>query len=126
MTHSTTRSGQSPIADRGVYCNRTLNLRAIRAVGYDMDYTLIHYRAEEWELRVYEYARQRLKEQGWPVEELRFDPDLVIRGLIIDTELGNIVKANRFGYVKRAFHGTQPLSFDLQRKVYSRTIISLS
>jgi HAD superfamily 5'-nucleotidase-like hydrolase len=114
-----------PLAAR-VFCNRTLNLRSIRAVGYDMDYTLVHYHAEEWEVRVYEYARQRLLEQGWPVEELRFDPELVIRGLIIDTELGNIVKANRFGYVKRAYHGTQPLSFEMQRRVYSRTIISLS
>ncbi len=36
---------------RGVYCNRTLNLRSIRAIGYDMDYTLIHYHVEEWERR---------------------------------------------------------------------------
>ena len=28
---------------RGVFCNRTLNLRSIRAIGYDMDYTLVHY-----------------------------------------------------------------------------------
>ncbi|NJR42178.1 MAG: hypothetical protein HC767_05480, partial [Akkermansiaceae bacterium] len=28
---------------REIFCNRTLNLRAIRAVGYDMDYTLIDY-----------------------------------------------------------------------------------
>ncbi len=27
---------------RRVYCNRTLNLRSIRAIGYDMDYTLVH------------------------------------------------------------------------------------
>ncbi len=27
----------------GIFANRTLNLRAIKAVGYDMDYTLIHY-----------------------------------------------------------------------------------
>ena len=116
--------GPVPSAGR-VFCNRTLNLRSIRAVGYDMDYTLVQYRVEEWEVRAYEFARQKLLEQGWPVAELRFDPDLVIRGLIIDTELGNIVKANRFGYVKRVFHGTRPLSFEMQRRQYSRTIISL-
>ena len=38
-----------PPVDRQIYCNRTLNLRSIRAIGYDMDYTLIHYRVDEWE-----------------------------------------------------------------------------
>lgn len=28
----------------------------------------------------------------------------------MDKELGNLVKADRFGYVKRAMHGTQMLS----------------
>lgn len=111
---------------RGVYCNRTLNLRSIRAIGYDMDYTLIHYHVDVWEERAYEYTRANLAKQGWPVEDLRFDPQSVIRGLAIDTKLGNMVKANRFGYVKRAFHGTQPLDFDAQRRAYTRTIVDLS
>jgi hypothetical protein len=85
--------------ERGIFCNRTLNLRAIKAIGYDMDYTLIHYRSEQWELRAYEYVRQKLVQQNWPVDDLQFEPDRVVRGLIIDLELGNIVKANRFGYV---------------------------
>jgi hypothetical protein len=38
-------------------------------------------------------------------------PGMMIRGLVIDKKFGNIVKPNRFGYVKRAFHGTKP--FDL-------------
>jgi hypothetical protein len=37
--------------ERGVYCSRTLNLRAIKAIGYDMDYTLIHYDVNAWEVR---------------------------------------------------------------------------
>jgi len=31
-----------------VFCNRTLNMRSIRAVGCDMDYTLIHYDVRAW------------------------------------------------------------------------------
>lgn len=111
---------------RGVFCNRTLNMRRIKAIGYDMDYTLIHYRMEAWEERAYATLRRHLKEQGWPVEELRFDPDLANRGLIIDTEKGNVVKCNRFGYVKRAFHGTRPLPFDELREVYERTLVDLN
>ena len=44
---------------------------------------------------------------GWPVAHLRFDPDMIVRGLVVDVEQGNLVKANRFGYVKRAVHGTR-------------------
>lgn len=115
-----------PPPGRGVFCNRTLNLRSIGAIGYDMDYTLIHYHVKEWEQRAYNWTRQNLLARGWPVGELRFDPDFVIRGLVIDRELGNIVKANRFGYVKRAAHGTRMLDFDEQRRAYSRTRVDLS
>lgn len=34
----------------------------------------------------------------------------MIRGLVIDKEKGNLVKADRFGYVQRAMHGTRMLS----------------
>ena len=45
---------------------------------------------------------------------------------MLDLELGNIVKANRFGYVKRAIHGTAPLSYEDQRRIYARTIVDLA
>jgi 5'-nucleotidase len=120
-----TASFPRPPLAREIFCNRTLNLRSIRAIGYDMDYTLIHYRTEEWERRAYQYMQQKLQDLGWPVKELRFDPELVIRGLILDLELGNILKANRFGYVKKAYHGTRQLDFEEQRARYARTIVDL-
>jgi HAD superfamily 5'-nucleotidase-like hydrolase len=110
---------------RRVFCNRTLNMRSIKAIGYDMDYTLVHYRTEVWEARAYDRARDRFVARGWPCERLRFDPDAVIRGLVIDTERGNLVKANRFGFVKKAVHGTVDMDFDEMRHEYSRTIIDL-
>jgi HAD superfamily 5'-nucleotidase-like hydrolase len=115
-----------PPRQREIFCNRTLNLRAIRAIGYDMDYTLVHYRVEEWERRAYQYMQQKLADAGWPVNDLAFDPGLMIRGLILDLELGNVVKANRFGYVKRAYHGTRQLDFEAQRATYARTIVDLA
>jgi len=110
---------------RGLFCNRTLNLRGIEAIGYDMDYTLVHYQMREWERRAYGFIKDGLLAREWPVEHLSFDPDLAIRGLVIDTQHGNVVKANRFGYVKRAFHGTEPLDFERQRDVYQRTLVEL-
>lgn len=116
----------SPPATRRVYANRTLNLRAIKAIGCDMDYTLIHYRHELWERRAYEHVLQRMGEDGWPVSGLRFDPEFATRGLILDLELGNLVKASRFGYVTRACHGTHMLTHEAQRTAYARVLIDLS
>lgn len=112
--------------ERQVFCNRTLNMRNIHAIGYDMDYTLIHYHVEEWERRAYDYLKQYFVALGWPVQKLEFNSKLVCRGLIIDSEQGNLLKANRFGYVKQAMHGLTKLSYEEQRKIYSRTIIDLS
>src|SRR5690349_14673488 len=112
-----------PPRERGIFCNRTLNFRTLKAIGYDMDYTLIHYHVDRWEQRAYEHLRRKLAARGWPAADLQFDPDFVSRGLIIDTQLGNIVKANRFGYVKRVCHGTQMLDFEAQKKTYSRVLV---
>ncbi len=115
-----------PPRTRRIYCNRTLNLRGIRAVGFDMDYTLVHYHTAVWEERAYEYARDALAQRGWPVGELRFDARCVSLGLVLDLKLGNVVKANRFGWITRAAHGTQLLSFDAQRRAYGRELVDLS
>ncbi|KAF8069710.1 DTX44 [Scenedesmus sp. PABB004] len=111
--------------ERGVYCSRTLNLRSIKAIGYDMDYTLIHYNSVAWEGRAYEYGLETLRAQGVPVEGLRFDPDLVIRGLIMDKELGNLIKVDRFGLVKRAMHGTRLMGWQEIRAAYGREVVNL-
>ncbi|KAK8572146.1 hypothetical protein V6N13_047762 [Hibiscus sabdariffa] len=113
------------LSSRGIFCSRTLNLRSISAIGYDMDYTLIHYNVMAWEGRAYDYCMENLKNMGFPVEGLAFDPDLVIRGLVIDKQKGNLVKADRFGYVKRAMHGTKMLSTQDVSEIYGRELVDL-
>ena len=113
-------------AQRRLFCNRTLNMRSIRAVGFDMDYTLVHYHTQQWEERAYEDARLRLSVAGINVEGLSFDPALVRPGLLLDLELGNAVKTNRFGFVKQACHGTRMLDIDALREAYSRVLADLS
>nr|XP_043606991.1 5'-nucleotidase domain-containing protein 4 [Erigeron canadensis] len=112
-------------SSRGIFCTRTLNLRSISAIGYDMDYTLMHYNVMAWEGRAYDYCMENLKAVGFPVDGLAFDPDLVIRGLVIDKEKGNLVKADRFGYVKRAMHGTTLLSTQTVSEMYGRELVDL-
>ncbi|NNF10632.1 MAG: HAD-IG family 5'-nucleotidase, partial [Acidimicrobiia bacterium] len=63
---------------------------------------------------------------GWPVEGLAFAPDSVTRGLAIDLELGNLVKATRFGYIIRAAHGTRMLSYDELRSAYAGELVDLA
>lgn len=117
---------EPPAPPRQIFVNRTLNLRRLRAIGYDMDYTLVHYHVHAWEARAFHYMQQRMVQQGWPVGQLTFDAEAVIRGLIIDTELGNLIKVNRFGYVKRAQHGTRLLDYETQRRTYARTVVDLA
>ncbi|KAF9673225.1 hypothetical protein SADUNF_Sadunf10G0002200 [Salix dunnii] len=112
-------------SSRGIFCSRTLNLRSISAIGYDMDYTLIHYNVKAWEGRAYDYCLGNLRSMGFPVDGLAFDPDLVIRGLVIDKEKGNLVKADRSGYVKRAMHGTRMLSTQDVSEMYGRELVDL-
>ncbi len=115
-----------PPPERRIFCNRTLNLRSIRAIGFDMDYTLIHYNVKVWEEHAYEHAKRRLAERGWPVTALRFDPDFACLGLVLDVERGNVIKANRFGFVKRACHGTRDIPYRAMRDVYARELVDLS
>ncbi|KAK3278073.1 hypothetical protein CYMTET_13969 [Cymbomonas tetramitiformis] len=110
---------------RGIYCNRTLNLRSISCIGYDMDYTLVQYNVIAWEGKAYTYGKENLRNAGLPVEDLKFDPDLVIRGLIIDLERGNLVKADRFGYIKRAMHGTRMMGWAELSATYGRELVDL-
>eukprot|EP00249_Psilotum_nudum_P020418 c27694_g1_i1 orf=1-1302(-) len=113
------------LTQRGIFCSRTLNLRSISTIGYDMDYTLIHYNVNAWEGRAYEYGMDNLRSMGYLVDGLKFDPELVIRGLIMDKEKGNLVKADRFGHVKRAMHGTNMLSNRAIREMYGREFVDL-
>ncbi len=111
--------------ERGIFVNRTINLRSIKAIGYDMDYTLVHYRVDEWETRAFAHAKAKLLEVGFPVDDIEFDASTVIRGLAIDLEEGNLVKATRFGYVIRASHGTTFLDYDEVRRAYAGTFVDL-
>ena len=115
-----------PAPERRVFANRTLKMRSIRAIGYDMDYTLTQYKAEAFEEFAFFHASRRLAELGWPVGDLTFDPSSAARGLVVDQDLGNLVKATRFGWVVRAKHGSRFLDHGEVRRAYLGTHIDLS
>lgn len=108
-----------PLCER-VFCNRSLNMRSIKAVGFDMDYTLALYKPETFEKLAYDETLKKLIEIGYPkeIENWEFDHTYMIRGLVIDKIRGNILKMDRHRYVKVAHHGFRELQRDERRKLY--------
>jgi HAD superfamily 5'-nucleotidase-like hydrolase len=110
-----------------VYVNRTLNLRKIRYLGFDMDHTLVRYDSRAFEKTTQDVVLEKLLAKKYPQEvaELPFDYDLAIRGLVIDKNKGNLLKISRHGAIRAAYHGVHPLDFATQKAAYSSTYIDL-
>ena len=111
-----------------VYVNRTLNLKKIKAIGFDLDYTLARYQTKKFEALVYQLTVEQLIQQAqFPakIRDLKFDFDLVAQGLVIDLKEGNLLKLSCFSKVKTAYHGTQPIDFKTQQAMYESKAIDL-
>lgn len=115
--------------DNKVFVNRTLNMRKIKFIGLDMDHTLVRYHSHEFEELAHKTMCRRLVElKGYPdsIKELPFKYDLAIRGLVIDRKKGNLLKVSRHGAIRASYHGTQPIDFSTQQKLYKSIYIDLS
>jgi HAD superfamily 5'-nucleotidase-like hydrolase len=113
----------------GIYINRTLNMKRIKAIGFDMDYTIVRYQTEAFERFTYtEVLKKLVSDKKYPDEilNLSFDFNRVIQGLVIDKRRGNLLKVSRFGKVKSSYHGLTPLDFKLQQSIYGNGVIDLS
>ncbi|KAL7488312.1 hypothetical protein ACHAW6_013952 [Cyclotella cf. meneghiniana] len=113
-----------PISSHDVFCNRELRLDNLKAVGFDMDYTLAQYQQPAFDKLAFDGAKEKLvKSLGYPSEVLDFEYDHTywVRGLIIDTQRGNFLKIDRHKYVRVAYHGFQPISKNMRKQLYSRT-----
>ncbi len=112
-----------------IYVNRVLNMKKIKAIGFDMDYTLVRYKSENFERYTYYVVIDKLiKEKKYPTEirKFIFEYNRVIQGLVLDKKNGNILKLSRFGKVKSSYHGTTPIDFSKQKDVYENRAIDLS
>jgi len=97
-------------------------MASVRAIGFDMDHTLACYRRKPFEALAFEQAQAKVAALGYPRETLalRYDPDFVIRGLIVDRRRGNILKMDRHHYAVQAFHGTRKLPPEMRKDLYAR------
>lgn len=113
---------------RQVYCNRDLNLEKIDCVGFDMDYTLAPYHQDALDALSVELTLERLvRERGYPaaILDIQPDPDFAIRGLVVDTWKGNVLKIDAHRHVGMGYHGFQALTPD-ERKAYRTETIRLN
>ncbi len=114
-------TGDDIARNRRIFCNRDLDLSEIDAIGFDMDYTLAAYAQEALEDLSIELTVDRLiSERGYPEairERVHTMPGFAIRGLVMDTELGNVLKLDSYRNVSRGYHGFRELS-ELEESTY--------
>lgn len=112
-----------------VYVNRTLNLKHIQVIGFDMDYTVVRYKGQIFEeMAFHEILNKLVKIKNYPKEVLKFyfDFSRVIRGLIFDKKRGNLIKLCGYGKVRLCYHGTKQLSFTEMQSIYKGLVIDLN
>lgn len=90
-----------------IFVNRSLRLDKIKFYGFDMDYTLAEYKAEEYENLGFEMTKARLIDLGYPEEisNIKYNRQFPVRGLWWDNLHGNLLKVDGFGNILFACHG---------------------
>lgn len=104
-------------------------MKKIKYVGFDMDHTLVRYNSQAFEALAHKTLLKKLvEERGYPaaVLKLPFDYNSVIRGLVIDSAKGNLLKVSRHGAIRVSRHGTQRIDYREQQKSYLGTYVDLS
>ena len=111
-----------------IFTNRNLRMESVRAIGFDMDHTLALYDRETFEQLTFDMAVQNLVEvKGYPeiVRSIRYQPDFIIRGLVVDKKLGNLLKMDAHGYIAVATHGTRRMTREERLKCYRNRRVNL-
>jgi 5'-nucleotidase len=119
---SSLQAPRPPPRPERVYVNRNLRMDSIRAIGFDMDYTLARYVRQRLEELAHRLTLKKLVARGYPddIAKFTYDPAFVIRGLTVDKQLGNILKLDRHNHPGRVFHGRRPLTQEERRALYRR------
>ena len=110
---------------RQIFTNRDLNFAKIEAFGFDMDYTLARYHQNALDEASVRLTLERLvSERAYPEKLLSIEPkpDFAIRGLIIDTWKGRVLKLDAHRHVGKGYEGLKELSKD-EFKAYRDEII---
>lgn len=111
-----------------VFINRTLNLKKIQYIGFDMDHTLVRYNSHNFEKLAHGIVLEKLiKMKKYPeeIKNLTFDFNKMIRGLVIDKKKGNLLKLNKYAGIRQSMHGSQQIDYQQQKELYKSIYIDL-
>lgn len=111
-----------------IFTNRNLRMDQIGAIGFDMDHTLALYERTTFEQLTFDMAVENLISwKGYPeaVRRIRYQPDFIIRGLVVDKKLGNLLKMDAHGYIAVATHGTRRLGREERLRCYRNLRVNL-
>ncbi|MCP0913719.1 MULTISPECIES: HAD-IG family 5'-nucleotidase [Legionella] len=111
-----------------VFVNRILNMKKIKFIGLDMDHTLIRYKTENFEALVYQLVIDNLinsKKYPENIRSFKFNFKDAIRGLVVDSKNGNILKLSRYAAIRQSYHGTQAIQFSDQKQFYRSIYVDL-
>jgi 5'-nucleotidase len=87
-----------PPPARRIFVNRALRMEKIRCIGFDLDWTIAPYYRLPMEELIFELALDRLvAHHGYPagVRRAEFRPHFPHRGLIVDRDMGVVLKMDR-------------------------------
>lgn len=114
--------------NNAVFVNRILNMKKIKYIGLDMDHTLIRYNTPNFEALVYQLVIEQLiinKHYPDDIKQLKFNFSDAIRGLVVDSKNGNILKLSRYGAIRQSYHGTKLIDYVEQNQFYRSIYVDL-
>ncbi len=112
-----------------VFVNRILNMKKIKYIGLDMDHTLIRYKTQNFEALVYKLVIEELitnKKYPDVIKKFKFNFSDSIRGLVVDSKNGNILKLSRYSAIRQSTHGTKKINFAEQNQFYRSIYVDLA
>jgi len=126
---ASTRAHRDVPRGRQIFVNRNLRMDRIDLVGFDMDYTLAVYHLQRLETLAFDMTLARMiRVKGYPASlaGLRYHPEFVIRGLVVDKRHGTIFKIDRHNHVGRCYHGRRALPDEELKRLYRDEKVHLS
>jgi len=73
-----------------VFVNRSVAMNKIKAIGFDMDYTLAVYKSPQYEELGFKLIIEQVLKMGYPpeIQNYQYDPTFISRGLLFDNQHG--------------------------------------
>lgn len=125
--HSPRPQQRTRPSQRQIHSNRQIDMSKIKAIGFDLDFTLAVYNTEFTRM-AFNFAAQRLVDHyGYPREitSFEYEPEFALKGVFVDKFNGCILKTDELGFIKYAVHGKRQMSKANIHKLYPNRCIRL-